>query len=393
MAPISASITVSFVSNYAGPHRVCWRTGGVGPYDCSTLVTCLGGGNLCSVDVPITVDNETCDEVEFDGYVQAACEVEGSLNGRVTFEATFTPDPTCDSYQILCNSVGVAVITVDNAGSGYNPASPPAVGITGGGGSGATATAVVGAGGVKTWTITNGGAGYDSGGSAIFLNEPATGGTGTGATFDVTVTAGVITSISLSSAGTSPGASYLVSDTLSFGNLGGTGGGTAVITVDSLNTSEVQYITVGASGTGYSSVPVVAIDPSPGWGGFPAVQATAEVTRMTSCAEWTTTNCDGDSESFPSVDVGTSYIMCRAAAPSPPGAYTVTPTGCCYDCVSVTFEATETNVSFRYLDCETRTVVSITLVVDTPQTVCAVNNSWFAAYNQGNVDVLVGAAC
>lgn len=392
MASIPATIHITFISNYAGPHRVCWRINNTGPYDCSTIVSCLGGGNTCSVDINITVDNETCPDVEFDGYVQAACQVEGSLSGRIPFSTTFTPNPDCKSFQILCNAVAVSRVLVLNAGSGYDPGNPPAVVITGGGGSGATATATVGDGGVKTWTITNGGTGYDSGGSATFLNIAATGGTGTGATFDVTVTAGVITSIALSDTNTAPGANYLVGDTLSFGNLGGTGGGTAVITVDSLNTSEVQYYTVTAGGSGYSSTATATVDPPVGFGGNPDVQATTTVV-MGTCPEQTTTNCDDTSESWNSVDLGTDFNMCRATAPTLATGYTVNPLGCCYDCVSVTFTATSTNVSFYYSDCTTRLITHVTLSVGVPLTVCAVNNSWFKQAGQGAVTVLVGAPC
>jgi len=159
MTPIPATITVNFISNYAGGHRVCWRIGNSGPYNCSTIVVCAGGGAPCSANIPITVDNDTCSSVTFEGYVQAICEVEGSLNGRVPFSATFVPDPTCDKYDITCASVAVDSFIITNPGSGYTVGSTPLVTVIGGGGSGTAATAVVGDGGVRTFTITNGGAG------------------------------------------------------------------------------------------------------------------------------------------------------------------------------------------------------------------------------------------
>lgn len=392
MAPIAATIHISFISNYAGPHRICWRINNTGPYDCSTIVNCTGGGNPCSADISVIVDNETCNPVEFDGYVQATCEVAGSLSGRTTFSTIFTPNPTCKSFQVLCNAVGVASATVNIHGSGYNPGVPPSVTITGGGGTGATAVAVIGNAGVKTWTITNGGAGYDSGGSAVFLNVASTGGTGTGAFFNVTVTLGVITSIVLSSSPTSPGSGYLVGDTLSFGNLGGTGAGTAVITINSLNTSEVQYISMTANGSGYSSQATVTIGSPVGFGGFPDIQATATAV-MGTCPEFSTTDCDGTIQGGTPVDLGVAYNLCSTVAPVPPIQYQVTPLGCCYDCVSVTFTATVADVTLTATSCATLHLITINLVVGVPQTFCVVRNSWHWTPLSSSVTVLVGATC
>jgi hypothetical protein len=63
MALVSVTLTVGFISQYAGDHRVCYRLGSTGPYDCSTIVTCTGGGAACSVNITLTVDNETCDGI------------------------------------------------------------------------------------------------------------------------------------------------------------------------------------------------------------------------------------------------------------------------------------------------------------------------------------------
>jgi hypothetical protein len=56
----------------------------------------------------------------------------------------------------------VQSITIDNAGSGYDSANPPAITISGGGGSGATATCTVVGGQISTVTVTNIGNGYTS---------------------------------------------------------------------------------------------------------------------------------------------------------------------------------------------------------------------------------------
>ena len=105
MAPVPATITVNFIANYAGGHRICYRTGGSGPYTCIST-SCAGGGTPCSGTIAVSVDNETCDPVVFDGYVQATCEDEESVNGRIPFTVTFTPNPECDAYSVACNDPG-----------------------------------------------------------------------------------------------------------------------------------------------------------------------------------------------------------------------------------------------------------------------------------------------
>lgn len=102
MALVPATITVNFTSNYTGDHRVCYRLGGVGPYDCTTIVTCLGGGTPCSTTINVTVDDESCDDYVYDGYVQAVCEEEASLIGRVAWIATYTPTNACFSVAFTC---------------------------------------------------------------------------------------------------------------------------------------------------------------------------------------------------------------------------------------------------------------------------------------------------
>lgn len=162
MAATPATLTVNFVANYAGPHRVCYRIGGSGPYTCIT-VNCTGGGAQCSQDISVMVDNETCDVINFNGYAQAACLDINSTTDRIPFSYDFTPNPSCKRYIVTCANVGLESITVTGGGSGYDPISPPSVIISGGGGSGATATAVVSGGGVVTGiTLNTPGTGYTS---------------------------------------------------------------------------------------------------------------------------------------------------------------------------------------------------------------------------------------
>ncbi|MBN1367752.1 MAG: type II secretion system protein [Dehalococcoidales bacterium] len=61
---------------------------------------------------------------------------------------------------IITNNSGVSSVTVDNGGSGYTSA--PDVILTGGGGTGAEAVAIISGGEVVEIDITNGGTGYTS---------------------------------------------------------------------------------------------------------------------------------------------------------------------------------------------------------------------------------------
>ena len=97
-----ATITVTFTANYAGPHRICWRQCGVGPYVCTNIVDCVGGGNVCAATVSIMVDPESCTPVCFEGYIQATCNPEGSPVDQVFWTSTFTPTPSCTMYDLLC---------------------------------------------------------------------------------------------------------------------------------------------------------------------------------------------------------------------------------------------------------------------------------------------------
>lgn len=116
-----ATINVEFIANYAGQHRVCWRVQNLitpGTYACTNIVTCVGGGNMCSTIISVMVDPESCDPIIFEGYIQATCNVEGSLIDRVPFEVTYTPIPTCAAYT-LTNATG-GLIDLSSAELGLN---------------------------------------------------------------------------------------------------------------------------------------------------------------------------------------------------------------------------------------------------------------------------------
>lgn len=125
MAIVTATITITFTSNYTGDHRICYRQVGTVSYDCSTLVTCLGGGASCSTTINVLVDDAAC-PVSFEGYVQAVCEDISSTNGRVAFITTYTPVDACEStaYRCLDPICDGLTVAVEDCG-GTNPITIP----------------------------------------------------------------------------------------------------------------------------------------------------------------------------------------------------------------------------------------------------------------------------
>ena len=139
-------------------------------------------------------------------------------------------------------SAGVITgITVNSGGTGYT--SVPTISFTGGGGAAATAT--VAAGVITSIAVTSGGAGYTSAPTVVI-----SGGGGTGATATATVAAGVITGITVTSAG----AGYTSAPTVVISGGGGTGA-TATATVSA---GVITGITVNSGGAGYTSAPTIS---------------------------------------------------------------------------------------------------------------------------------------
>ena len=132
----------------------------------------------------------------------------------VTISAPTIAGGTPATGAAVVNSAGVitgisftGVLSIDTTnfgGSGYSPASPPAVMITGGGGSGAVATAVVNTAGVVTQIIVN-----------------------------------------------NPGSGYISAPTIAIAAPGGTG------------TTALAVATLASAGSGYSSAPTITIAPPP----------------------------------------------------------------------------------------------------------------------------------
>ena len=121
MATITATITIDFNANYAGTHRVCYRIQGSGdPYDCTTSVSCVGGGTLCQAVITADVNSTSCDgTVTFEGYIQSACEDILSTSGRLLWTADFVPTVLCQRYEVLCARTPISNTSIDNGGALY----------------------------------------------------------------------------------------------------------------------------------------------------------------------------------------------------------------------------------------------------------------------------------
>lgn len=389
MAPIAASLTIDFISNFVGQHRVCFRIPPAILYDCTTTVICTGGGAACQAIISITVDNESCDPVTYEGYVQAACQDVNSLIDRIPFSITFYPNPTCNSYRVTCDSVGVDSINVNEPGFGYDPLTPPTVAITGGGGAGATATATVG----NTVTITNPGAGYAP--DAVYINVPVINvvGAGTGALATVTVAGGVITAVTITNNGDS---CYIPGNTFTFNdaNLGG-GGGAGFAGAFGIDYGVVTVITVTAPGSGYTSYPTVTVDPNICPAGDPSLAAAV----LADCTAQTLgTTCSGDPSPVITMCFGQSAIECMMDLPTIQPGYTFVPEGCCYDCVNVDFttSALDPLTNVTYTDCTTKLATTVAVPAGGAGTAgpfCAVNNSWFWNPCPSGIVVNVGSCC
>lgn len=130
-----ATINVEFIANYAGQHRVCWRVQNLitpGTYACTNIVTCVGGGNICSTIVSVMVEPESCDPIIFEGYIQATCNEEGSLVDRVPFEVIYTPTPTCTAYRLTNTTGTVANLSSLELGLNCNGTVRPATSLADG---------------------------------------------------------------------------------------------------------------------------------------------------------------------------------------------------------------------------------------------------------------------
>lgn len=371
MALVAATLQANWTAVYAGQHRVCWRIVGAPLFQCTnggTHPNCAGGGLPCAYDIPIMIDDETCVQVDYEGYVQPACEDELSLVGRIPFVVSFIPDPACNRYQVTCDNSPVGSIVVDNPGSGYDYTTLPNVAITAGGGVGATADAVVGDGDVTGLVISVAGSGYNDG---VYPGTSLTGGTGTGATADITIAGGVITVANIAT----PGDDYVTGDILApdTGVVGIPGVVGQLTATSDLGT--LLSVTLTAPGSGYTSAPTVTVDPPPG----PGTTALAH-SLLEGCPAVTVQDCNGvTGEVIPLgyFQPGEATFMCGSAAPSVPDEFsTAEVANCLCECTDYEIENVGggDTIDVTWIDCNS-TVQTATLNAGVPQSICAVTNS------------------
>ena len=154
----------------------------------------------------------------------------------------------------VLEGASVASVTLLSAGTGY--ISAPTVFFTGGGGSGATATALLVPTTVASASLTGGGSGYSSAPTVLI-----TGGGGSGATATATVGGG-ISGMTLLSAGTG----YVGNFAVVFSGGGGSGAQATAIVQGGV----VVGFNVDTAGSGYTSPPTVTLAPPSGGSGATA---------------------------------------------------------------------------------------------------------------------------
>lgn len=389
MALVPVNLQINFTANYAGQHRACYRLAGSGSAYTCVNVTCAVGA--CTALIPVFVDNETCVTVQYEGYVQPTCQDVASTDGRTAWSYTFTPSPTCKNYVVTCVSEAVASATMTSEASGYNPSSVPAVLFTGGGGTGAAATAVVGFGGITSVAIVDGGTLYTNG---TYLNCDLTGGSGTGAKATVIITGGVVTSVTVTTAGTG----YLSTDVLAVGC--GINGATVPGTLSIVSEyGKVRSLTITDGGSGYTSAPTITIAPNPG------NTATATATAVLSaCPAFTNNGCSGTPVVIPegAVDVGESISVCSTSGPPVVASnYSILLSGnCLCNCSLTTIGVSgpiDTTIRYFYTTCGGAVVTGILTVGGSPSSiiVCAVTGSVvFETITAGTTGTIsLGGAC
>lgn len=163
---------------------------------------------------------------------------------------------------VSATSGAVQDVAMTVAGTGYT--SVPAVGFSGGGGTGAAGTAVLEATSLATVTVSAPGTLYTSVPSVNIV-----GGGGSGATATAAIASGGVTSITVTNGGTG----YTSSPTVLISGGGGSGAvGTPVLTG-----TGVAGVNLTNSGSGYTSAPAVAFT----GGGGASAAGTAAITLAT----------------------------------------------------------------------------------------------------------------
>lgn len=380
MAIITATITVDFIANYVGDHRICWRIQGSGdPYDCSTIVNCVGGGAACQGIITADVNTTSCDgDVTFEGYVQSGCETEVSVEGRIPWSALFTPTVVCVRNEVKCLFGDLIDLDASNIGHSYEVTDTFVV------------TRVVGDGQVSDASIT-----IDTVGDGIILSvDPLLNqginylvadvldivdgvGAGSGAqiTVDTVGGSGEILTFTL----TAPGTDYVGNLTLT----GGTGTGAVLDFVSYKVFGSVLSYTITVPGS-YEIPPIVTITTGTG-SNFAVTSVLKDCIQLIGAYE----DCDAVPTDVPVMPVGDFYNACLLSTLVVPDRHTFTPNGCCIaadsvDPVCVEYELLNASGvpinGFEYTGCNGVTTSVNIPFSETPTVVCAVIGGIYNPY-------------
>ena len=192
---------------------------------------------------------------------------------------------------------------------------PSPVTLTGGRGSGATATATLGGGALITLAVTNGGSGYTAAPTVSF-----SGGGGSGATATATILGGVVTGLIVDNGGSN----YTSAPTVVLSSGGGTGAtATAAVSVR----RPLTALTVTNGGSGYTVAPAVVLS----GGGGTGATATATISGGV-VTGFTVANGGSNYTSAPSVSlaIGTGATATATVVSGAVTALTVTSGGSNY---------------------------------------------------------------
>jgi len=196
------------------------------------------------------ISQQSNDTVEL--YAPTGSSVKQISISRTGVEFNFTiPNQALASLSVTTSNV--TGYTVEQPGSGYTTA--PVVNIKGGGGSGATAVAVIDENGIGAINVTSGGTGYPSNLNAVITD---TAGSGSGATVSVTVASGVITNVTV----LTPGKGYIQPAITYINPSGPEMGNGAFVTFS--KTGVLTNVNTVTEGTGYTFLPTVTVQPSTG---------------------------------------------------------------------------------------------------------------------------------
>lgn len=396
MTPVNGALTITWINQYVGNHRVCYRKVAPAPLDpsepcntltgyCCIIVNCPNPpGSSNTTVIPVLVDNDSCDDVEWQVYVQATCEDESSTTGQVfvTPNIVFNPSPTCLPQSFTCSEVPLVGFEITNEGrenangGGYNGTESVSVGGD------LSGSLIVGIGDPNDLFITNPGSGAATPG--VYNNVPLTGGSGTGATATVTITAGVVSAVTSLGTAITP---YAAGDTLGVdqtfapGLLGLVGEIITVIEIDLGTVIGINY--TPPPGTLYTVAPTVVIGP-PTLG---SAQASA-VAILGNCPNgWDAgTNCNGDTLGPYQTEtgLGVTFSLCYDDGlyngidnMNDIGFILGNPAECCFECVDYTIlNNSGDTIEMSYVNCSDRLLNDYSLVNGASITLeCVVNNS------------------